>query len=1603
MRGKRRFFKRFSAALLSALTIFLAIFGVTGITSNAASLRRGERISYSTYGMGDHSTFVYQVDYDGSGYLKYAYCLESHHSCTPQGEYAYDFETSAELLNKVLYYGLGGDGDDLVHQFFGGDTNKCYLATHIAANYAFIGAGLSEDIDMSDLDEVLAYMYYGTSYDICEATQIHAFIQACAEAPSIDGTDYPGGVVKVYRYSAGSQAIGYMVPNKPHGPTEIDISVPINKSGNGSLSVNGAVYGLYNSSGTELARVTLSGSTSASGKMDIKLTDSGTYYVKEIAAPYGYTKDNTQYSFYVDVDGQSLSTTNPSISISGKTASVSVSDTPLSLTPSIQVTKKGNGNQSVRGAVYTMYRYDSNTLSQNPVIATATIDTPIGGSEINMIGTFQKTFYTQDAGKWYYIEETKVPSLYQLDTSRYWFELVVDGDSLKMLPYSDQASSLVNGSTITVNPASIAIGSMEKRLYKVDLNVLKQGENKDPRATLNGAIYTLYSCDSTSSAETTKKEIQKIPLTQDGTDPYKASGATSKELLPGTYFVEETTVPHGYDKDPAKHFFSISDAGVISSSDAIYTVSGSTITANVKDTYTPVPFTGEIEIIKSGSCNVAGEDSDISKAKFGLFDENDTLLQEISLSGSRIKASGKISYQFEKLGTYYIKETETPANFDLDKTKYTFVVSLVDKALIPTPQNPKFVVNATHESSATLTVDNIPNKYEWNLKVYKTAETSGDFTSLDDVEYGLFKADGTLISTCTLKGTNKGATGEFDSMIFKTAEEGSYYVQETKTVNGFRLNDKKYPFTVSVKNQKLTPSISDINVLENTAIVNAVDESEKGTFTFVKKGEDDLPILGAKFEVYLKSLLPYDDETGLYDFDAVSPYQVLSSDAKGVVVSKELNLGTYIIREIEVRPEYEIAAPFEVEIKKDLEVVEIGDIIDENVPILIRCTKKDSGRDTIVLKAGTTYEIKNSAEENVKDKNGNTNFVCDDSGVILIDALLKPDTYTVMEVIPPNQYKADSKAVVVKVDGNLDYVVENGMHIHDVTFENTEKLGQITITKTGKTLTKYEKEKFIWEEAPLPNATFEVHAGEDIYSPDNQGVILHQKDDLVGSIITGEDGSATITDLHLGKYYLVETIAPIGYVLDETPIEVILSDTDSFSDLVVESRTKFDEKQNVLLDLYKFDNETKHSLQGAKFGLYADGEIKNFAGETILKSGDFIAFGVSDENGKLIFDIDLPYAKYMVKEEQAPWGYVINPTQYSFEAVYPESRIESITIKGEWGNDTVKGDVTFIKIGETLTGFKDGKFIYETKSLKGAEFDVYANEVYTYDHAVDKDGKRTTYYKKDELIEHIKVDDLGIAKIENYPIGSYYLKETKAPYGMTILDRYDFVIQYKDQYTPKVLSKESILNDRQKIVLDVIKEEKNGNGRKLSGGTFYLYAEEDIKNINDDIIVAKGTKIAETAAVKGEIDFGLDLPHGKYCIKEIKAPGDYFENEDTFHIDTDYKDQNIKENGVKVTIYDDLRPGFGRLVLNMGQKFFKSSKNNYVTGDSEGNAGYSVLIGENSEINKTSAPAALYFGIAAAVLAIVGMTLIFIARKKRESSVISLKGNEKTKGNGGNQ
>lgn len=142
------------------------------------------------------------------------------------------------------------------------------------------------------------------------------------------------------------------------------------------------------------------------------------------------------------------------------------------------------------------------------------------------------------------------------------------------------------------------------------------------------------------------------------------------------------------------------------------------------------------------------------------------------------------------------------------------------------------------------------------------------------------------------------------------------------------------------------------------------------------------------------------------------------------------------------------------------------------------------------------------------------------------------------------------------------------------------------------------------------------------------------------------------------------------------------------------------------------------------------------------------------------------------------------------------------------------------------------------------------------------------YYKTDDLVGTITTDDKGIAQLENLPAGKYYVKETATAHGYVLDGEVRYVdLSYRDQDTPVITFDEDWQNARQKVIVQVLKKEKDVD-RVLAGGVFGLYAAEDIKSASGKVLL-KADEIIEqkTTNENGQISFLADLPvDGKRCV-----------------------------------------------------------------------------------------------------------------------------------------
>ena len=198
--------------------------------------------------------------------------------------------------------------------------------------------------------------------------------------------------------------------------------------------------------------------------------------------------------------------------------------------------------------------------------------------------------------------------------------------------------------------------------------------------------------------------------------------------------------------------------------------------------------------------------------------------------------------------------------------------------------------------------------------------------------------------------------------------------------------------------------------------------------------------------------------------------------------------------------------------------------------------------------------------------------------------------------------------------------------------------------------------------------------------------------------------------------------------------------------------------------------------------------------------------------------------------------------------------------------------------------------------------DSYAAEdIYTPDHQVDEAGNRTVIYPKDTLIQKVTTDEKGEAILNDLPLGTYRVVETKAPTGFVInSDSQEITFLYKDQNTSVVEETMEFSNKRQKVELKVVKEDVE-TGKKLEGAEFGIYNNNDIYS-GDKVIVKADTLLQKVKSDKnGLAQITLDLPLGKYYVKELQAPDGYVSSDEILEFDASYQGQDVKVIKLKAT------------------------------------------------------------------------------------------------------
>ena len=1064
---------------------------------------------------------------------------------------------------------------------------------------------------------------------------------------------------------------------------------------------------------------------------------------------------------------------------------------------------------------------------------------------------------------------------------------------------------------------------------------------------------------------------------------------TPVELAYGDYTLVEVIAPYGYILDSTPVPFSIKNSTMV-------VEDGLTVVKVYKEDYSQK---GTISVYKQGEVfhNVSESDGrytpeykamGLAGAVYEIYAAEDittldgtvrvtkgTLVDTITTDSTGY-ARSKALY----LGKYEVVEISAPEGYVKDTT-------------------PKQVVVAYGDQTETLVSTGISftnDRQKADISFTKVLELNDAFDignngEFANIKFGLYAnqiitaANGTVIpkdGLIEVAYANPDGTVKFYSDI----PFGQYYVKEIATDEHYVLNGTKYLVTFSYAGQ-------DTNVVSLTVNDGVIFNSLKqGSIEGLKLDENGEPVANAVIGLFLTK-------------DATTPIATVKSDSSGVF-RFDVPVGTWFVKEISAPEGFMLnETVFTVTIANNGENKQLT-IVNEHIKGSLELTKADAEYTDELLSGAVFYVYKDTDNNGVYNAGDEKvgEFAETSLGVYSTDLLLY-GRYFIKEITAPNGFLVDNNTyeVFIRENGKV-YTISND---DSGLFLNTAKKGNLDIVKTaedgrvegkdfkvfGTDVTGHYYENTFTTDSNgiihitgLREGTYtveEINLANGYVQPEAQTVTVKngttteitfynalQKGDvkvnktsednvvfgiefklygtsLVGNYIemtatTDTNGVAMFKDIPIGNYKVEEINVPDRYLTPASQSVVV--EFNKTSALNFENVLK---KGNITLTKVDVDYPD-NKLSDATFGVYEDVNKNG-----ILDDSD-ILYANLVETSKGVYELkNIPYGDYLVKELQAPTGFLVDNNVYKVSI-----RVDGMTY-------TVSNDTSGCFINNPMLGNLDIVKTSEDGVLEGFQFRVTGTSItgHKYDKTfvTDKNGEihienlRIGTYTVTELnvaeryivpaVATVSIETNKTAKVEIHNAlkrGNVVVFKTSEDnilaghkfhlYGMSLAGipideyavsdengvvRFDNIlisnlngyvieeVEVADQYIAPDAQKVDVkynstsqvefFNEYKRGTITLTKVDRDYRDELLSNATFTIYRDSDnngIYNIGDEKV---GTLTeTSTGVYKSEL-----LIYGRYFVKETKAPLGFVADTTPYEvfIDTNGKVYTVSNDG----------------------------------------------------------------------------------------------------------
>lgn len=615
-------------------------------------------------------------------------------------------------------------------------------------------------------------------------------------------------------------------------------------------------------------------------------------------------------------------------------------------------------------------------------------------------------------------------------------------------------------------------------------------------------------------------------------------------------------------------------------------------------------------------------DATFKNAIYELLDENYKLITNLIIDDSFSAKTDKI---LSPNKTYILREKTPSEGYLLDKTEYIFQID---------------------KDNLEIEMDVYEDVIEKVVNIYKV---------FADVNSAVLRGEPNVSFDIYLKSNNeyyKTITTNEKGFTSTTLPYGVWMFKQVTTTSGYEKVDD---FEVVIDNK----SNGDITKI----ISNAPIEAKIKIVKVDKETGETITIKGIKFRIKDAKTNEYVCQTITYP--TAQKVCVYETDSNGVIITPSTLVGDFLLEEVEdqiVEGYVWNNKPLSVHIGDGSEI-----ILDENYGALLLvdfANERVKGKVDIVkngekfiIEDGTYHYEKTLLDDVVLGLYADEDIYIGSKKIYSKDELIK-EVKTKNDKVSIDNLEL-GKYYIKEISTLKDYVLDETKYsfeltfkdqytsliIKDMTLNNYYKKGKVEITK-----------KDLITGDVIPNTILEIYT---------------DKDELIYTGTTNEEGKIIIDDLKVGKYYILEKEASTGYVITTEKVYFEVKDNGDIVKAEMQNKPIMGS-----VEITKVDISTGEVLPNTLIEVYNENDELVFSGRT-------------NEEGKILIE-NLKYGKYYFIEKEAPEGYQINNEKMWFEILEDgkivKSELSDEKIIVEVPN-TLKNDyMPFIMLGISALG-----------------------------------------------------------------------------------------------------------------------------------------------------------------------------------------------------------------------------------------------------------------------------------------------------------------------------